>query len=139
MSTPRFPEPTVTPVSQPFWDSTVEKRLMFQRCRDCRGAVFPPRKHCPRCWRHRLSWERSTGRGTVASWTVVRRPGHQAFAELAPYTLALVDLEEGFRMLTRLTGPGHSSVSVGAAVSLTWETQGETSLPLFSLSPSETT
>jgi uncharacterized OB-fold protein len=126
-----FPPPTPTPVSQPFWDGAAERRLRYQRCGSCEAAVFPPRAHCPRCWSAELTWHDSSGRAHLAARAVVHRPGHAAFAELAPYPLALVDLEEGFRMLSRLTGPGAAHVPIGAPLVLSWEDQGDQTLPVF--------
>lgn len=140
MTVPHFPAPTITPLSEPFWQGVAEGRLMYQRCTACRKAVFPPRAHCPHCWGLELEWLESSGSGTVASFADVHRPGHPAFAEIAPYTLALVDLDEGFRMLTRLEGEadcadaeGGGAPAVGAPVTLTVRRQGESLLPLFTL------
>ncbi|MFD1507241.1 hypothetical protein FE374_14365 [Georgenia yuyongxinii] len=126
-----FPAPTPTPISQPFWDGAAEQELRFQRCRSCESAIFPPRAHCPRCWHADLTWEVSGGRGRLASRAVVHKPGHPAFAALAPFALALVDLDEGFRMLTRLVGPGADELPVEAPVQVRWEPQGDVTLPLF--------
>lgn len=132
MTTPQFPDPTTTPVSEPFWRAAAEGRLTYQRCAACDGAVFPPRAHCPHCWAQELRWCDSAGTGILASYAAVHRPGHPAFAALAPYTLALVDLDEGFRMLTRLVADG-AEPAVGAPVMLTMQRQGATTLPLFSV------
>lgn len=125
-----LPGLTPTPVSQPFWDSAIQHRLMFQRCDDCHAAVFPPRAHCPACWGTSLQWRESSGHGIVASVVVVHRPGHPAFASLAPFTLVLVDLEERFRMLSRLVDTD-DDISVGTDVQVQWEESGEVTLPLF--------
>jgi len=126
-----LPGPTPTPVSQHFWDSATKHRLMFQRCDDCRAAVFPPRAHCPACWGTSLQWRESSGHGVVASVVVVHRPGHPAFASLAPFKLALVDLDEGFRMLSRLVVPEGDDTPVGTEVHVRWERSGEVTVPLF--------
>lgn len=130
MSTPTsFPPPTPTPISQRFWDGVQERVLGYQRCGACAEAVFPPRAHCPHCWSENLSWQESAGRGAVASFTIVHRPGHPAFAELAPFALVLVDLDEGFRMLSRV--PGHAGgILVGSRVTVVWQESGDWTLPL---------
>lgn len=130
-----LPGPTVTPTSRYFWDSTAEHRLMYQRCAECQAAVFPPRGHCPACWSTSLRWQESRGYGVIAAWAVVHRPGHPAFAPLAPYLLALVDLDEGFRLLSRVVDPDAENVPVGAAVQVTWEHSGDVTLPLFVAAP----
>lgn len=129
MTKPPFPGPHPTPLSEPFWQGVASQRLLFQRCSSCERAIFPARGHCPRCWSRDLIWQQSAGRGTVASFTVAHRPGHPAFADLAPYTLVLVDLDEGFRMLSRLVEPGDREPAVGAAVELSWGMD----LPLFTV------
>lgn len=133
MTVPNFPGPTVTPVSEPFWQGATEGRLTYQRCTACDGAVFPPRAHCPHCWAGHLEWRDSAGDGTLASYAAVHRPGHPAFAEIAPYTLALVDLDEGFRMLTRLVDTDGAEPAVGARVRLSMQPQGGTTLPMFTV------
>jgi uncharacterized protein len=125
------PDPTPTAITQHFWDSTAKHRLAFQRCRACTRPVFPPRGHCPHCWQSELDWKTSSGRAILASKTVVHRPGHVAFAHDVPYTVALVDLEEGFRMLSNVVGAGHEDTPIGAQLKVTWGTRGRFTLPQF--------
>lgn len=82
--------------------------LAFQRCTACYGAVFPPRVLCTRCGSPRLEWQRSSGRGTVYSATTV------APRDAEPYTVALVDVAEGFRLMTNVVAD--NAVVIGAAV-----------------------
>lgn len=84
--------------------------LGFQRCRDCSSAVFYPRVLCPVCGSISLEWRTSDGRGVVYATTgVYRRDGE-------PYNVALVDLEEGFRMMSRVEGVPAEEVSIGLRV-----------------------
>lgn len=137
MSTlPTFPPPTPTPISQRFWDGVQQRILGYQRCGSCTGVIFPPRAHCPHCWSGDLSWEESSGQGDVVSYTIVHRPGHPAFVELAPFVLVLVDLNEGFRMLSRVSGCANG-LQVGSRVSVVWEESGDWTLPLCRLEPTE--
>jgi uncharacterized OB-fold protein len=121
-----FPKPD--DVTQPFWDGIAAGRLRLQRCRDCGRHVFYPRAVCPHCTTGELEWVDATGRGSVYSFTVVHRapPG---FADDAPYAVALVDLEEGVRLMTRLVDAAPDEVEVGLAVEVT--IQGEPALPYF--------
>ncbi|WP_109474137.1 Zn-ribbon domain-containing OB-fold protein [Ornithinimicrobium cavernae] len=132
-TTPSYPPPTPTAVSAPFWEAAQERRLAYQRCADCAQAVFPPRAHCPHCWSESLTWQESTGHGTIASFTVAHRPGHPAFAELAPFVLALIDVQDGFRLLSRLTTNPEEGLAVSAPVRVVWESSGDWTLPLFEL------
>jgi uncharacterized OB-fold protein len=82
--------------------------LAYQRCASCSGAFFPPRVLCPGCGSDDLEWQRSSGQGRVYSVTTL------APRDKAPYSVALVDLAEGFRMMTNVIGDGE--VAIGAAV-----------------------
>ena len=125
------PDPTPTATSEPFWAGTAEHQLRLQRCTSCERAVFYPRERCPHCWSDALAWQTASGRGVVASCTVAHRPGHPAFAEDAPYVIALVDLEEGPRMLSNVVGCPVDQVRIGMAVTVTWTTRGDFTLPQF--------
>ena len=84
----------------------------YQRCDDCRRPVFSPRVLCPLCGSTALSWHESRGAGVVYSATTV----HSRNAP--PYTVALVDLDEGFRVMATLTGlsPDADGSAIGARV-----------------------
>ncbi len=85
-------------------------RLGFQRCRDCSSAVFYPRVLCPVCGSISLEWQTSSGRGVVYATTTVYRRDDE------PYNVALVDLEEGFRMMSRVEGVPAEEVEIGLRV-----------------------
>lgn len=87
-----------------------EGRLGFQRCRGCYSAVFYPRVLCPVCASEDLEWRTSGGRGVVYATTAVHR------REGEPYNVALVGLEEGFRMMSRVEGVPAEEVEVGLRV-----------------------
>ena len=127
----RRPAPTPNATSEPFWVSAAEHVLRLQRCTSCARAVFYPRQRCPYCWSDALVWQEASGRGVVASYTVAHRPGHPAFAEDAPYVIALVDLEEGPRMLSNVVGCEVTDVRIGLAVTVRWTTRGDFTLPQF--------
>lgn len=81
--------------------------LVFQRCARCGQAVFYPRVGCPGCGARELRWERSAGDGVLYSITVI----HPRDGE--PHNVALVDLDEGFRIMSRLVGPGWEGAVIG--------------------------
>ncbi len=87
------------------------EKLGFQRCRDCSSAVFYPRVLCPVCGSASLAWEVSGGQGTVYATTAVYRRSAE------PYNVALVDLQEGFRMMSRVEGVSAEEVEIGMKVS----------------------
>jgi uncharacterized OB-fold protein len=121
-----YPEPDGE--TQPFWDGIAAGRLRLQRCGSCGLYVFYPRSVCPHCMSAELEWTDASGRGAVHALTVVHRapPG---FADESPYVVALIDLAEGPRMMTRLLGvePGEAVVGMQVEVAI----EGEPRLPYF--------
>ena len=125
-------EPPVSEVSQPFWDATREQRLLVQWCRDCDRPVFYPRAVCPTCLGDDLDWRQSAGTGTVHAITVEHRPQNPMFADRVPYAIALVDVAEGWRMLTNLVDCDPLTVAIGTPVTVAWEALSDgRNLPLF--------
>ena len=127
---PRRPLPTLLePDTQPFWEATKNHELRYQVCDDCDKIVFYPRRHCPHCMGLNLSWKTSQGEGSVYTYTVIRQIGHPAFRERAPYIVAWIDLDEGFRMLSTIVS---DEITIGQRVRVTWDDQeNDISLPLF--------
>jgi uncharacterized protein len=105
------------------------KTLGFQRCRACSSAVFYPRVLCPVCGSIFLEWRTSGGRGVVYATTAVyRRDGE-------PYNVALVDLKEGFRMMSRVEGVPAEEVGIGLPVR--FEVREENDGPVAVFVPAE--
>ena len=94
--------PSMTPDTQFFWDGAKEHRLLIQRCAGCGTLRHPPRPMCPSC--HSLEWDavEASGRGTVFSFVMPRHPPLPWFDD--GYIVALVELEEGTRLVTNLVG-----------------------------------
>ena len=116
--------------TKPYWDGIADGELRLQRCEACGAAVFYPRAVCPHCFGGPLRWFTAAGTGRVYSYTVA----HRAFGEFedqAPFTVALVDLDEGVRMLTRIVGASPDSVAIGMPVQMTVEQIGDADLPCF--------
>ncbi len=86
--------------------------LALQSCEACGKQVFPPRVACPHCGSDRLAFRVVSGRGTVYSTTVVRRKSEEG----GDYNLALIDLEEGARLMSRVEGIAPELVAIGQAV-----------------------
>lgn len=101
-SNPVKPAPVVQPWAQPFWDAAKEHRLILQYCRECDRAIHYPRVACPHCGAQELEWRPATGRGRVYSFTVVENNAPSAFLADMPYVVAVIDLEEGVRMLSNV-------------------------------------
>lgn len=93
--------PRPTPETQPYWDGAREGRLMLPWCEDCGQAHFHPRALCPHCGGARLSWRRASGRGRLHTYVINHKPA-KGFEARAPYVIAVVELEEGPRLLTNI-------------------------------------
>jgi uncharacterized OB-fold protein len=119
----------------PYWAGVSAGELRLQRCDACGLAVFYPRAVCPHCGGASLSWFAAAGTGTVYSYTVV----HRAFGEFAgqaPFTVALVDLDEGVRMMTRIVGPSPAQPGgalIGRRVRMEIARISDADLPCFRL------
>jgi uncharacterized protein len=129
-------EPPVSPESAPFWEATRRGVFLLQWCDACNRPVFYPRVMCPRCSAPAagMTWRETSGRATVHAAVVEHRPERAGatFAEGRPYCVALVDLEEGVRMMTNVVGCAPNDVHEGMPVSLTWEPLSDgRQLPLF--------
>lgn len=128
------PLPLPDPVSRGFWEGCSRGELRVQRCRACSGLQFYPRAHCTRCASLDVEWVAASGRGTVYSYTVIRR--HQApwWVKELPYLVAIVELEEGPRLLTNLVGVDPAEVRIGRRVQVTFlpTDDEEIRLPAFS-------
>lgn len=96
------PLPQITPLTEPFWSAAKERRLVLQRCDACAAYRFPPEVACVYCGSSRATWTPASGRATLWSWTVGHPPLLPYFAERAPWPVAVVQLQEGPRMVTDL-------------------------------------
>ena len=130
---PLVTQPTYN--SRHWWESTHDHRLLYRRCRVCNRAVFPPRDSCPGgdCLDFgTLEWAESRGAGCIFSFTTARQPADNRFAADVPYTLALIELDEGFRIFSNITNRAVDEVRIGQRVEVDWEdVTAEVSLPKF--------
>lgn len=111
--------PSTSPDTQFFWDGLRERRLLIQRCRECGVLRHPPRPMCPSC--HALSWNtvEASGRGTLLSFVLPRHPPMPFMGD--DYIVALVELEEGTRLISNLCRVALEEASIGMAVEVFFE------------------
>ena len=132
MATPQVarPQPEPTPETAHFWEGTAAGELRLQRCRACDQPYFPPQPFCPHCSSDDVEVFRAAGTGTLHSYVINHRatPGFTA-----PYVIAVVELDEGVRLLTNIVGvePEPESLPLDLRVEVAFETVGETALPVF--------
>jgi len=119
-------------VAEPFWEASKEKKLVLQQCGSCKKFVFYPREFCPHCFGESLEWKEVAGKGTIYAVSVMHKPGNPMMAGEVPYSVAVVELEEGVRMLANLVGCKPGEGRVGMNVRVTWEPLPDgRNLPLF--------
>jgi len=131
MSKASRPLPKPTPETQHFWDGTRVGELRLQRCGDCQHTYFPPRPFCPSCSSRSVDVIKASGRGRLLSYIINHRP-HPAWD--APYSIAIVELDEGPRMMTNVVGCPQTpeALRLDMPLEVTFETvSDEVALPLF--------
>jgi uncharacterized OB-fold protein len=128
--TPRRPAPGISDDTRFFWDGAREGKLLIQRCKGCGTLRHPPGPVCSSC--HSFEWDalQSSGRGTVYSFVVMHYPEVPPFDY--PNPIALVELEEGTRLVAQLVGVDPSKVEIGQAVQVEFNRfDGDLVLPQF--------
>ena len=141
-ATPARMEPPVGADSEVWWEATREGRLLVQWCTACDKGIFYPRAFCPGCGAtvvgEGLEWRTASGKAVVYAHTVEHNPAAtgSTFSGGLPYVVALVELEEGVRMLTNIVGVDPAAVHPGLHVAVTWEPLSDgRQLPLFGPDP----
>lgn len=120
--------PPVNPETKPFWDAAAEGRLLIKKCTACGELHYYPRAICPFCFSDRTEWHAVSGRGSIYSYSIMRRAS-------APYAIAYVTLEEGVTMLTNIVDCDFDAIRIGRAVSLVFKpSDGGPPVPMFTLS-----
>ncbi|MFJ9681803.1 bifunctional MaoC family dehydratase N-terminal/OB-fold nucleic acid binding domain-containing protein [Streptomyces sp. NPDC101194] len=130
------PRPAVNRDNAFFFEGAQEHRLLIQRCADCSELRHPPGPCCPRC--NSLEWDtvEASGRGRVYSFVVNHHPRHPAFD--FPLVVAVVELAEGTRLITNLTGVAPQDVAIDMPVVLDWlDADPDPTLPVFRPTPTE--
>lgn len=127
------PIPPVSELTRPYWVAARSDELVVQYCDACDYRLFPPRAHCPACGSAELSWRAVSGKGMVYSYTVAHRPPHPVFAGQCPLAVAIVELEEGPRMISNIVGCDPDRIEIGMAVRVAFEAidDSDVVLPVF--------
>ena len=126
------PLPSVVGETKPYWDSCRRGDLVIQKCDDCNKYQFYPRGICSNCWSNNIQWVKSTGRGTIWTYTVTYQNRTLGFAQDVPYILALVELDEGVKMFTNIVECETSNVQIGMPVEVTFvQASNQISVPYF--------
>lgn len=124
--------PEVTPLTRHYWEALKAHELPIQHCDGCGEYVHYPRMRCPHCGKDALRWARASGRATLHSYIInhVPPPGWE---NEVPYVVAVVELEEGPRMLTNLRGvpPESKFLELDMPLRVAFEDRSEMAVAVF--------
>ena len=124
--------PIPGPESLPFWEGAKNHQLMLQKCFDCAHHWFPPSTVCTGCGSRNIEWAASSGKGKVFSFVVFHKLYHKGWDGEIPYAVAIVELEEGARMLSNVIGIPVEEVKCDLSVEVVFEdATSELTLPKF--------
>ena len=129
---PTRPLPVPDLDTEPYWKGMNDHELRFQRCAQCEHVQFLPGPMCSGCQSFDLEWFTSSGKGTVYSWSGVEQHAHPAFEP--PYTVLLVEMDEGPRVIAQLRGAEETELEIGMPVHVAWDdSEPEQSFAVFEL------
>ena len=120
-----------TPTTAEWWQAADAQHLLVQTCNRCGEAYHYPRRLCPTCWSAETAWVTCTGLATVVTFSVIHRPGHPAWEDEAPYCVAIVQLDEGPRLMSRIVGWEQADLAVGARARAESIAYNESQIPAF--------
>ena len=105
--------PTIEDETREYWDAAADGRLLIARCGSCERVHHYPRVICPYCWSDDVTAVEASGRATLYTYSTIYVNDLPPFRDRLPYTAAVVDLEEGPRMMTTIVGAGSSELRIG--------------------------
>jgi len=128
------PMPRPAPETLPYWQAAREHRLALPKCEDCQKFWFPPSRTCPHCLSANFSFQNVSGKGKIFSFVTFHRVYRPAFTNDVPYVVALIELDEGPRLLSNIMGVTHDQVKCEMRVEVVFEDYDEDiSIPKFTL------
>ena len=110
----KLPAPAVSQETQAYWDAAAKGKLLVRKCTACGQLHHYPRTICPFCFSDKTEWVEASGRGTIYTYSVMRRAP-------IPYAIAYVTLAEGPTMMTNLVDCDPEAVTVGQEVHVVFE------------------
>ena len=114
------PLPVLDEDTKPFWDYCKQHELRVQKCVKCGKLRYPVSSICPNCLHMDSEWVKVSGRGHVFSFIIVRRR-YPGFAADLPYTVAIIETEEGIRLLSNVIGCRPEEVQISMPVEVMFE------------------
>ena len=104
-----------------FYQFCKDHELRFQRCSECGAWRHMPRESCEACGSFNWKWQPSSGKAKLFTWTVVHRALHPAYAEEVPYTVVVVEMEEGVRLVSGLVDVRPDDLEIGLPLEVVFE------------------
>jgi len=123
--------PNLSDLERQFWDTLTDGTLSFQRCTQCGHAWLPARSECPQCLGSQWTREAAKGGATLVSWVVYHHAYHPVFAQRLPYIVAIVQLDEGPRMISNLVNTDPRTLRIDQALRLNIEREADLYIPRF--------
>jgi uncharacterized OB-fold protein len=117
----RLPLPHAAGRAAEFYEFCKRHELRFQRCTGCGAWRHVPRDMCAKCGSFEWEWARSSGKGKLFSWTTAIQPMMPQFKDLVPYSPAIVELEEGVRIVSWLTDVKPDELALGMPLEVTFD------------------
>lgn len=131
MTITSYPLPRSNAQTQPYWDGAAAGELRYQRCAACGHVQRIPRSLCEQCQSRRLDWKDSRRTGTVLTFTTVHRAPLPAFKDMVPYVIAIVDMDEGFRVMANAMPQCRDGLTIGARVRIGFQDVHGMALPVL--------
>ncbi len=126
------PLPVLTEESRPFWEGCQHGKLLLQYCSECHQYQFYPRLYCMQCSSNELQWVEVSGHGIIYSYTIIHQNKSPEFVNDTPYYVAIVQLEEGPRMLSNIVEGDATALRVDLPVTVVFDQVTDTiTLPRF--------
>lgn len=128
------PLPKPTEYTRPYWESAKQNKLVIQKCSSCESLQFYPRPYCISCLSDEMDWVEVSGRGTIYTYTINHRSPNSYMQDKVPYVVAIIELEEGIRMMANIIDSVLDKVEIGAHVHVVFENINEDiTIPQFKI------
>ena len=128
-----IPRPAVE--SAPYWEAAKAHKLLLPRCDACGQFWFPPSQRCTHCLSAHFTWHEASSHGRIYSFVVYHRVYHPAFEQDVPYAVAIVELDEGPRLLANIVGTPPDAIRCDMRVRVVFEERGDQTIPQFVVVP----
>jgi uncharacterized protein len=132
----RFDLPTPDFETQPFWDGCKDGKFLIRHCNACGRDHFYPRPFCPTCWSDDVAWKEASGGATLYTYSIVHVNDLPPFAERVPYVAAVVELDEGPRVMTNVEGVAFEDLRVDMPLVVEFKPiSDDVTIPVFRAAP----